>query len=413
VIRLKKRSSNLRSADPNHSMSNGISIIIPTCNGGRIFSECLAVIKRQEYAGPVQLIVVDSGSIDKTVELAMKAGAQVKRIDPKQFHHARTRNEALPLAEHEKVVFMVQDVIPLSELWLASLSQTLDDYPVAAAYTAQIPHDDATPYARFEIESVNAARGNLPVIQQIESLESFQKMPYHKAYRAVGLDNVCAIYRTEFLMKVPFPEVDFAEDLAWAHKSLCMEYKILYAPNIKVKHSHNRSPEYAFRRQITNSLWCAKILKRVEADLSFLNLINLRTLTRRVLVFVSEFRRNIGLNTSKCHISDLLLMRILREYPLGQRLKGFFSDRAFSSNGKPPERLEVMLSQIQTTITTHFHLIKKKYELTNQEEKVSMLDQIIANSMGRLYGEVYASRSLKGNLSPSFQSMMHPFICGV
>ena len=83
-------------------MENGVSIIIPTCNGGQIFSQCLSGLKRQDYAGPLQLIIVDSGSTDKTVELAMKAGAEVQRIDPKQFHHARTRNEALSLANHEK-----------------------------------------------------------------------------------------------------------------------------------------------------------------------------------------------------------------------------------------------------------------------------------------------------------------------
>jgi hypothetical protein len=58
-----------------------------------------------------------------------------------------------------------------------------------------------------------------------ESHESFQKMPYDEAYRAIGLDNVCAIYRKELLMNISFPEVAFA-----------------------VQHFHSRSAEYRFNR---------------------------------------------------------------------------------------------------------------------------------------------------------------------
>ncbi|MBC8427082.1 MAG: glycosyltransferase, partial [Deltaproteobacteria bacterium] len=51
-------------------MEKGISIIIPTYNGGRIFSKCLEMIGQQDYGAEIQLIIVDSGSTDGTVELA-------------------------------------------------------------------------------------------------------------------------------------------------------------------------------------------------------------------------------------------------------------------------------------------------------------------------------------------------------
>ena len=73
-------------------MKKGISIVIPTYNGGRIFAECLQKIKRQKYAGEIQLIVIDSGSNDGTPDLAENVGAIVKRIDHKEFNHAKTRN---------------------------------------------------------------------------------------------------------------------------------------------------------------------------------------------------------------------------------------------------------------------------------------------------------------------------------
>lgn len=387
-------------------MENGVSIIIPTCNGGKIFSECLAAIKRQDYGGPIQLIIIDSGSTDKTVELAIKAGAQIKKIDPKQFHHARTRNDALSLAAHEKIVFMVQDAIPYSDGCLTALAHALDHYPVAAVYTAQIPHDNATPYARFEIESVNAARGDDLVIQEIESLESYVEMPYHQAYRMIGLDDVCAIYRRDRLLKEPFPEVNFAEDMAWAQKNLLMGYKILYNPDIKVKHSHNRPPHYAFCRQIINSFWCAKIMGRVENDLSFLRTGDLMTLTGRTRSFVSSLRSN-------AFDEEFLLQGILKNFPGKNWIRYFWPDRFFRKQKPMPEELKMVAGNIETRIETLFHVVREKYGIREQGELNLLLNQVIANVMGRIFGEVYASRMLKENISPSLESLMHPFFQGV
>ncbi|MCD6293684.1 MAG: glycosyltransferase family 2 protein [Deltaproteobacteria bacterium] len=394
-------------------MENGVSIIIPTCNGGQIFSQCLSGLKRQDYAGPLQLIIVDSGSTDKTVELAMKAGAEVQRIDPKQFHHARTRNEALSLANHEKIVFTVQDAIPCSDIWLTSLVHALDDYPVAAVYTAQIPHDDATPYARFEIESINEARGHDPVIQETESLESYAEMPYNRAYRMIGLDNVCAIYRKDRLLREPFPEVDFAEDMAWAQKSLLMGHKILYNPRIQMKHSHNRPPQYAFCRQIINSFWCAKIMGRVEDDLSFLEVGDLKSLTGGALSFVSSLLSNIFSDEPEYPGGKSLLREILGKYPQDNWVKRFLVGRIYRRQKPMPERVKKLAGNMETGIGTLFHLIRGKYHMKDEKKQMLLLDQIVANVMGRAYGEVYASRLLKDNISPSLESLMRPFFHGV
>jgi glycosyltransferase involved in cell wall biosynthesis len=394
-------------------MEDGVSIIIPTCNGRQIFSECLAAIKGQDYADPLQLIVVDSGSTDKTVELAVKAGAQVQKVDPKQFHHARTRNDAVLLADHEKIIFMVQDAVPSSDEWLKALVQTLDQYPVAAAYTAQMPHDEATPFARFEIESMNEARGHEPVIQEIDPLESYAEMPYHRAYRAIGLDDVCAIYRRDRLLETPFPEVDYAEDMAWAQKNLLMGYKILYNPRIKVKHSHNRPPQYAFRRQIINSFWCAKIMGRVEDDLSFLKVGDLKTLTSDVLHTVSGLRSDIYTSEVENPGEETLLREILGKYPAESRLKRFLAGRVSRKQKPVPDGLRKLAGDMETRIETLFHVIREKYGIREEEEQIPLLDQVVANVMGRVYGEVYASRFLKDNISSFFESLMRPFFHGV
>ncbi|MCF8127327.1 MAG: glycosyltransferase family 2 protein [Deltaproteobacteria bacterium] len=395
-----------------HPMEKGVTIIIPTFNGGSIFSECLAAIKGQKYVDPLQLIVVDSGSTDGTVERAEKAGALVKKIERKTFHHARTRNKALALAAHENIIFTVQDAIPHSKTWLLNLVQTLNHRGAAAAYTAQIPHDHATPYSRFEIESINEARGSLPVIQRMESLESYEKMSYHTAYRTIGLDNVCAIYRKDRLLKTPFPEVDFAEDMAWAHKNLLMGHKIVYNPHVRVKHSHNRSPNYAFRRQVVNSFWCAKIMGRVEEDFSFLTEADLKTLTAIVGGFKSGQRSDIFAGKAHQEAKDPQHQEILGRHPKGSRVNGLLQKRIFG-RCRPPTSLEKIVEGIETRIAMLYQLIGEKFGVARSAERISLLEQVVANTMGRAYGEIYASRMLAGNRTASFESLMRPFLDGV
>lgn len=379
--------------------------------------QCLEKIGQQEYEGEIQLIVIDSGSTDGTAERAEKAGSLVKRIDKRKFHHAKTRNEALSLTKFKKVVYTVQDAIPCSDTWLLDLEDSIDRHDVVAVYTDQIPHDDANPYALFENQCIRDFRGQEPVLQRLDSVESFRKMPYHDAYRTIALDNVCAIYRKESLMDVPFSEVDFAEDLAWSLENMLKGRSVLYQPGIKVKHSHNRPAEYGFNRQIVNSFWCAKIMRRVAHDMSYLNIGDLISLTGAVRRFVSHIRSNLlnagnapGNNSGK---KPLAIDRIVGRYSLKNRVRWLLI-YGLSRNRKHgfPE-LRRIEEQTKQDILNILELMKADYNVTSKGELVEALDQVVANSLGRIYGEVYASCMLNGNMSPELEDFIKPYRKGV
>lgn len=40
--------------------THGISIVIPTRNGGELFARCLRAIGAHDFDGPVELVVIDS-----------------------------------------------------------------------------------------------------------------------------------------------------------------------------------------------------------------------------------------------------------------------------------------------------------------------------------------------------------------
>ncbi len=363
------------------------------------------------------MIVIDSDSTDGTPDLAQKAGAVVKRIGRKEFHHAGTRNAALPLARYDSVIFMVQDAVPCSRKWLSDLEEALSENDVVAAYTDQIPNDDAGIYARFEIESISKARGEKPVIQYIESPEAFKTMPYDRAYRTIGLDNVCAIYKKESLLKIPFPDVGFAEDLAWAFKNLLAGNRIIYQPHIKVKHSHNRKPEYGFNRQVINSYWCARIMKRVKDDLSFVTIRDLMLLTGRFERFCNRVLSD-GLSGNQTRgdggkNSIRVIGKVLKRYSVKNRA-AMFVFHNFLRDSKPLcNRVEKIERQAGEDVRHSLSLIKENYPVRSEEELLGVLEQIAANVLGRIYGEVYASCMLAERRSPRLEDFIRPYLNGV
>lgn len=59
-------------------MMPSVDVIIPTLNSERTLSRCLARIREQDYSGEVRVLVIDGGSIDRTVPIARSAGVNVE-----------------------------------------------------------------------------------------------------------------------------------------------------------------------------------------------------------------------------------------------------------------------------------------------------------------------------------------------
>ena len=91
------------------------SLIIPVRNGGAAFEECLAAVETaraacREVAG-AELIVVDDGSSDASVERAQTAGARVLRLPAPGGHGpARARNQGARAATGDFLFFVDADV---------------------------------------------------------------------------------------------------------------------------------------------------------------------------------------------------------------------------------------------------------------------------------------------------------------
>ena len=109
----------------NVSCRGVISIVIPVKDGGAALARCLQAIAGQEIGEEVELVIVDSGSRDASLELARQHNARVHEIPPAEFTHGASRNVGAAVARGELLVFISQDAYPVDEHWLERLTAPL------------------------------------------------------------------------------------------------------------------------------------------------------------------------------------------------------------------------------------------------------------------------------------------------
>jgi rhamnosyltransferase len=225
-----------------------VSVVILTLNAGPGFEKLLEKLSTQEGDFEREVIVIDSGSADGTVEMARRYEAKVHQIPKSEFNHGATRNLGVSLSSGEYVALIVQDAVPLDERWLAAMVEDLErDERVAGVYGRQIPRPEAGILTRVLVNSL--ATAGLELREQfVDSPEMHHKMPPKKRRRLASFDNVSSSLRRTVWEELPFEKTDFGEDIRWGKKVVEAGYKIVYEPRSAVFHSHERGTMYNLRR---------------------------------------------------------------------------------------------------------------------------------------------------------------------
>jgi glycosyltransferase involved in cell wall biosynthesis len=218
-----------------------ISVVIPVKNGGLGLVRCLEAISRQEVDDEVEVVIVDSGSEDGSVQRARRLGARVHEIPAEDFTHGGARNLGIELSRGEIVVFTTQDAHPENETWLATLVGPLrgGDERIAGVYGRQLPHEDAIPSEHFFLEFLY---GHEPRVQRLAS-------PEQVSFEATLFSNVNSAARRDVLARFAFADdVLMSEDQEWSRRVLLSGLAIVYEPRAVVRHSHAYTVGSAFRR---------------------------------------------------------------------------------------------------------------------------------------------------------------------
>jgi len=215
------------------------SVLIPTKNGGEWLEECLAAVYGQKGVGPLEVLILDSGSTDGTLEIARRYPARIETILAEEFHHARTRNYAASLAEGQYLVFLSQDAIPANDGWLRAMLRNLEDGAVGAVYGRQVPRKSSTGERH---EALSALYGSERLVKDSLSRERLGFRYYH-------FSSANSAMRRDVWKATQFPEeLRVFEDLGIAKKILDGGWKIVYEPEATVEHAHNHTAAQLFQR---------------------------------------------------------------------------------------------------------------------------------------------------------------------
>lgn len=217
-----------------------ISVIIPTLNAEHEIDGLLIALEHQSIQ-PVDILIVDSASEDKTIELVRQhKRVRLLKIDRQDFNHGTTRDMALRESRGDFVCFLTQDAVPVSDDYLERLvAPMVDDSDIALVSGRQLPKADAR---RFE----QLVRGfNYPDWPSVRSKYDLEKLGI-KTYFA---SDVCSAYRrTAYLECGGFEHVNTNEDMLMAARFIASGLKVAYEPRAEVYHSHNLTPSQQFAR---------------------------------------------------------------------------------------------------------------------------------------------------------------------
>jgi glycosyltransferase involved in cell wall biosynthesis len=201
-----------------------VSVVIPVKNGERYLQELLAALQAEAVT---EILVIDSGSCDRSVEIARDAGVDVIEISPGSFAHGRTRNLGAARTSGELICYLTQDATPVPG-WLNAYREAMELAPdVGAAFGPHLARRDTSPMIARELEEFFAmftCEGR-PALQR-------QGDPTY-------LSNVNACYARACWEDVRFRDVGYAEDQGFGVDMLAAGWCKVYHPGAAVLHAHD------------------------------------------------------------------------------------------------------------------------------------------------------------------------------
>ena len=106
------------------------SVVIPALDEERYLADCLRSLARQDFAGGVEVIVVDNNSSDRTAAIARSFGATVVHEARPGVGWARQRGTALACGE---IIVSTDADTTFDPGWLTRINSSLEQHPSCVA----------------------------------------------------------------------------------------------------------------------------------------------------------------------------------------------------------------------------------------------------------------------------------------
>lgn len=234
-----------------------LSIIIRSYNEEQHIGRLLHGIEMQGLP-PHEVILVDSGSTDRTVQIAEKYGVQVVHIPKTEFSFGRALNRGCAVATGEILVFASAHVYPLRGDWLEQLTAPFADPEIVLCYGRQTGNG----VTRFSEHQV---------FKSWFPTQSISRQTHTFCNNAN-----CAIRQSWWERHHYNETLTGLEDLAWAKTARAAGGQIAYSAEAIIAHVHQESWSRIRNRYRREAL----ALRKIEPGIRF-SLLDFLTLTIR------------------------------------------------------------------------------------------------------------------------------------
>jgi rhamnosyltransferase len=225
-----------------------VSIILRSFNEAWALRETLPALAAQNYR-PWELIVIDSGSTDGSVELFRRfQPRRLVQIPHHEYNPARVLNHGMELASSNFGIFLNADATPQGSDWLGPLAAALLEPPVAAVFGRQIPRPDCQAVFAHDYERCFGLQ------RESAKWEHFFSMA------SSGL-------RKDIWARRGFNEqMQYSEDDEFTRWCRARGHRVVYVPGSVVMHSHNYTPAQAWQRSFGEGRALAAVWNESRAN---------------------------------------------------------------------------------------------------------------------------------------------------
>lgn len=232
------------------------SVVIRAYNEEIHIGRLLEGIVHQDL-GNVEIVLVDSGSTDATVEIAKKYSVNLVEIKPEEFTFGRSLNRGVEAANGDLIAIISAHCYPVFPDWLSQLAKAFDDPTVAVSYGKQRA-GESNQYSEHQW-----FKEYFPEVSQ-----PHQGHPYSH--------NANAMIRRSLWEQHPYGEnLTGLEDLAWSSWAMEQGYKVSYVSEAEIIHVHDEKPRQVYNRYRREAIAMKQILP--QSQFSFWNFLRFWT----------------------------------------------------------------------------------------------------------------------------------------
>jgi glycosyltransferase involved in cell wall biosynthesis len=204
-----------------------VTILIRSKNEEGTIGETLSRIQKQRFDGKFEILVVDSGSTDATVQIAKDFGSRIYHISQRLFSYGKALNLGTEKAKGDYVVNLSAHAKPKSDNWLQELIGGFETERVAGAYGKQISVGAINPFEALKNEQFFGSERQMFYVDRFETLQDMH------------FSNSNAAIKKTVWERFKFNEVvGWAEDILWQNQVLKAGHYIVYVPEAAVEHTH-------------------------------------------------------------------------------------------------------------------------------------------------------------------------------